>query len=195
MFYEAYFLWIPMQTKQGIFCESRYKSTVLFRAQLTTKTSINHQSTTETMSDGHRNHVRWPQEPSNTIADASPCLRSDLGRWFCRGADKTAPAAAWRWGDGGLGLLFSTRCAREGRPMKQMAPDLLETFWLIIERSRPSGGCNNQLVEGEREARTQQYCSDFEGELEAIDGRSRPQTINNKQQPPSFLIANERRTK
>jgi hypothetical protein len=27
-----------------------------------------------------------------------------------------------------LGLLFSTRCAREGRPLKQMAPDLLETF-------------------------------------------------------------------
>jgi hypothetical protein len=83
-----------------------------------------------------------------------------------------------RLGDGGLGLLFSTRCAWEGRPMKQMAPDLLETFREIIERSRPLQGCNNQLVEGEREARTQQYCSEFEGELEAIDGRSRPKTIS-----------------
>jgi hypothetical protein len=45
--------------------------TALFRAQHTTINSSIGRSTTETMSDGLQIIGRWPQEPSDTIADAS----------------------------------------------------------------------------------------------------------------------------
>jgi hypothetical protein len=69
------------------------------------------------MPDGLQIIRQWPQEPSDTIADAFPCLHCPRGPRFSCGADETASAAARRWGDGGFQLLFSTRCAREGGPM------------------------------------------------------------------------------
>ena len=100
-------------------------STVLFSR---TNSQQNHRSTTETMSDGLQIIGRWPPYPPNTIADAFSCLRRPRGRQFCRGGDETASTAAQRWGDGGFELLISTRCAWEGGPMKQLAPDPLESI-------------------------------------------------------------------
>ena len=61
-----------------------------------------HRSSTETMSDGLRIIGRWPQEPSNIIADASPRLCCPRGRQFCCGGEETASTAARRWSDGGF---------------------------------------------------------------------------------------------
>ena len=78
------------------------------------------------MSYGLRIIGRWPQEPSDIIANAFPRLRSHRGRQFCLGAKEIAPTEAQRWGDFMVELLFGTRCAREGGPIKQLAPDLIE---------------------------------------------------------------------
>jgi hypothetical protein len=47
----------------------------------------------------------------------------------------TASMAARRWGDGGFKLLFRTRCAVEGGPMKQLTPDPFESILYIIKRA------------------------------------------------------------
>ena len=154
-----------------------YKSTVLFRAQLTTKTPIHHRSTIETMFDGLRIIGRWPPEPSSTIADASPRLRCPQGLWFCGRADETASAAARRWGDGGLGLLFSTRCAREGGPVKQLAPNPFESIKWEIEREGIDWGTQQSTGLRETEGGTQQlFRFRARVQFEAIDSLSCPQT-------------------
>ena len=92
------------------------------------------------MSDGLRIIGRWPQEPSDTIADAFPRLRCPRGFQFRRGADETASAAAQRWGDVGFVLLFGTRCAREGGPIKQLVLDRLYSIRWTIGGARVDGG-------------------------------------------------------
>jgi hypothetical protein len=94
----------------------------------THNTPIYHRSTTETMSDGLQIIGRWPQKPSNTIADAFPRLRNSRGRQFRLGAKEIAPAEAQRWGDFMVELLFGTRCARERGPLKRLAPDPFESI-------------------------------------------------------------------
>jgi hypothetical protein len=54
--------------------------------------------------------------------------------------------------------------------------------------------CNNQLVGGREETKTQQLCSEFEASSKPSTADLAPK-YNNQQQLPSFLIANEWRTK
>jgi hypothetical protein len=81
--------------------------------------------------------------------------------------------------------------------MKQLVRDQLSSIHSMDDQEREhgwSGVCNNQLVGGREETKTQQLCSEFEAS-------SKPSTVdlapkhNNQQHLPSFLIANEWRTK
>jgi hypothetical protein len=146
-------------------------STVLFHAQ---HNRINHRLTTETMSDGLQIIGRWPQEPSDTIADASPCLRRRWGRKFYLVAREIASAAAWRKDDVGLELLFSWRCFREGDEWDDWPPTASNRF---NEQSRGRGSIgrrNNQLGWRRWRGETQQLFIRARGQFEAIDSRSWP---------------------
>jgi hypothetical protein len=157
----------------------------------THNTPIHHRSTTETMSDGLQIIGQWPQEPYDTIADASPRLRCPRGCQFCRGAGETAFAEEQTWGDGGLELLFSTRCAREGDQWNSWFSTVSNRF---VGRSRGrglTGGCNNQLFGGE-EGR-----QDTTILFWMLGANSRQTTAglapkhNNQQQKQSFAMTNE----
>ena len=111
------------------------------------------------MSDGLRIIGRWPQEPSDTIADAFPRLRCPRGFQFRRGADETASAAARRWVDGGFKLLFYTRCDGEQGPPQQSVRVWFESIERGVERVLIDRGMQQSTVGGgDRVGVTQQLC-------------------------------------
>jgi hypothetical protein len=130
LLHEAYFYRFIRGGKVGGWCEPSFFCEVHTKVPyfFTHNTQQSHRSTTETMSDGLQIIGRWPQKPSNTIADAFPRLRCSRGRQFRLGAKEIAPAAARRWCDFMIELLFGTRCAREGGAMKQLVPDPFESI-------------------------------------------------------------------